>query len=85
MAEVIIYRTTHCGYCDMAKRLFKDIGQEFDEIDVTHDADMRNKLVAMTGLRTVPQIFINGEAVGGYTDVAALQRSGKLAELLADP
>lgn len=84
MAEVIIYRTTYCGYCDMAKRLFTDLGVAFEEIDVTTDAEMRNKLVQMTGgRRTVPQIFIDGLPVGGYTDVAELQRSGKLDELLA--
>jgi glutaredoxin 3 len=85
MAEVIIYRTTYCPYCDMAKRLFQDLGVEFDEVDVTNDSEMRHKLVRMTGgRRTVPQIFINGESVGGYTDVAALQKSGELDEMLAD-
>lgn len=84
MAEVIIYRTSYCGYCDMAKRLFNDLGVEFTEIDVTHDAAMRHKLVEMTGgRRTVPQIFIGGVSVGGYTDVAALQRSGELDKMLA--
>lgn len=84
MAEVIIYRTTYCGYCDMAKRLFTDLGVEFTEIDVTHDPEMRSKLVEMTGgRRTVPQIFIDGVSVGGYTDVAALQRSGELDEMLS--
>lgn len=83
MAEVIIYRTTSCPYCDMAKRLFSKLGQQFKEIDVTHDHDMRIKLVSMTGgRRTVPQIFIDGTSVGGYTDVVALQKSGKLAEML---
>ncbi len=85
MAEIKIYRTTYCGYCDMAKRLFNDLGVEFEEIDVTHDPDMRQKLVQMTGgRRTVPQIFIDGVAVGGYTDVAALQRSGELDEMLGN-
>ncbi len=85
MAEVIIYRTTYCPYCDMAKRLFQDLGVEFDEVDVTNDSEMRHKLVGITGgRRTVPQIFINGESVGGYTDVAALQKSGELDEMLAD-
>ena len=83
MADVIIYRTNYCGYCDMAKRLFMELGVEFEEIDVTSDHNMRVKLVEMTGgRRTVPQIFIDGISVGGYTDVAALQRSGKLDEML---
>lgn len=84
MAEVIIYRTTYCPYCDMAKRLFQDLGVEFDEIDVTNDPDMRHELVAKTGgRRTVPQVFIDGVSVGGYTDVAALKRSGELDEMLS--
>ena len=84
MAEVIIYRTAYCPYCDMAKRLFNDLKVPFSEIDVTHDHDMRVKLVEMTGgRRTVPQIFIDGVSVGGYTDVAELKRSGRLAELLS--
>lgn len=83
MAEVIIYRTTYCGYCDMAKRLFTELGVEFDEIDVTNDPETRMELVERTGgRRTVPQIFINGVSVGGYTDVAALQKSGELDEML---
>lgn len=83
MAEVIIYRTTYCGYCDMAKRLFQSIDVAFKEIDVTHDPEMRHKLVELTGgRRTVPQIFIDGVPVGGYTDVAALQRSGELDTML---
>jgi glutaredoxin 3 len=83
MADVIIYRTTYCPYCDMAKRLFKSMDVEFEEIDVTHDHDMRLKLVEMTGgRRTVPQIFIKGESVGGYTDVAELKKNGELEEML---
>lgn len=85
MADVKIYRTTYCPYCDMAKRLFKNLEVEFEEIDVTNDHDMRLKLVEMTGgRRTVPQIFINGVSVGGYTDVDALRKSGELVEMLAD-
>ena len=83
MAEVIIYRTTYCGYCDLAKRLFASLGVPFTEIDVTHDVEMRRKLVEVTGgRRTVPQIFIDGVSVGGYTDVATLQRKGKLDAML---
>ncbi len=83
MSEVLIYRTTYCPYCDMAKRFFANMGVEFQEIDVTNDPDMRVKLVEMTGgRRTVPQIFINGQSVGGYTDIVALDKSGQLGELL---
>ena len=83
MSKVIIYRTNYCGYCDMAKRLFAQLGVEFQEIDVTSDPKMRLKLVEMTGgRRTVPQIFIDGVSIGGYTDAAALHRNGELEAML---
>ena len=85
MAEVLIYRTTYCPYCDMAKRFFRDLGVPFEEIDVTNDHDMRMKLVEMTGgRRTVPQIFIDGKSIGGYTDLVELKRAGDLDDLLDD-
>jgi len=55
----------------------------YEEIDVTGDDDRRVWLVRTTGRRTVPQIFIGGEAVGGYHELVALDRSGRLAEMLA--
>jgi len=82
MARVVIYRTTYCGYCEMAKRLFESLGVDFEEIDVTDDHETRLELVERTGLRTVPQIFIDGESVGGFDDVKKLQREGKLDEML---
>ncbi len=83
MAAVKIFRTQYCPYCNMAERLFDEIGVEYEEIDVTEDHEKRAELVEKTGMRTVPQIFINGEAVGGYTDVRALQKSGELEEMLS--
>lgn len=83
MAEVIIYRTNYCPYCDMAERLFDEMEVEYEEIDVTNDAEARDLMVEKSGgKRTVPQIFIDGESVGGFTDVQALKRSGELDKLL---
>lgn len=85
MAEVIIYRTQSCPYCDMAKRLFNDMNVAFEEVDLTYDHEERMALVKRTGgRRTVPQIFINGQSVGGYDDIRELQKTGKLDELLAE-
>ena len=84
MAEVIIYRTQFCPYCDMAKRLFDEMGVDYEQIDVSDDAEAREQLIERTGQRTVPQIFINGKPVGGYTDVRALKTSGELDELLEE-
>ena len=84
MADVKIYRTEFCPYCNMAEQLFDDLGVDYEEIDVTNDHDMRAELIERTGKRTVPQIFINGESVGGFTDVKALQKDGTLDEMLAE-
>ena len=84
MADVKIYRTSYCPYCDMAERLFSEMGVDFEEIDVTHDDEVRKELQERTGMRTVPQIFIDDEAVGGFDDVRALKSSGKLEEMLED-
>lgn len=83
MADVIIYRTEYCPYCDMAERLFDEMGVDYKEIDVTNDADARELMVEKSGgKRTVPQIFIDGKSVGGFTDVQALRQSGELDQLL---
>jgi glutaredoxin 3 len=83
MARVVIYRTDYCPYCDMAKRLFDSLDIEYEQIDVTEDAALRAELIERTGgKRTVPQIFIDDVPVGGFTDVQALHRSGKLASML---
>ena len=79
MADVTVYSTRICGYCHAAKRLLADRGIAYDEIDVSNDPDKRAWLVETTGRRTVPQIFIRGESIGGYDELAALDRSGHLA------
>jgi glutaredoxin 3 len=85
MAEVKVYTTRVCGYCVAAKRLLSARGVAYEEIDVTRDDAKRAWLVQRTGRRTVPQIFIGGVAIGGYEELASLDRSGKLAVLLVDP
>ena len=83
MAEVIIYTTRICPYCVRAKQLFQRKGISYQEIDVSTDQELRLKLVARTKQRTVPQIFIGDTHVGGYDDMMALHRAGKLEPLLA--
>lgn len=84
MSDVKIYVTEYCGYCKMAERLLTEMNIEYEEIDVTHDPEQRMALVERTGKRTVPQIFIRDESIGGYTDLKALKDSGKLAEMFPD-
>jgi len=82
MTEVLVYTTPSCPYCVMAKRLLAGKGVAYQEIDVANDGPKRTWLVATTGQRTVPQIFIAGKPYGGFTDIAALDRQGKLDPLL---
>jgi glutaredoxin 3 len=79
---VTIYTTRVCSYCIAAKRLLSSRGVPYQEIDVTDDDAKRAWLVEATGRRTVPQIFIGGEAIGGYDDLALLDRSGRLKAML---
>jgi glutaredoxin 3 len=82
-SPVVIYTTPFCGYCVVAKRLLSKRGIAFDEVDVAGDDAKRAWLVQVTGRRTVPQIFIHGEPIGGYNELAVLDRSGALAAKLA--
>ncbi len=82
-ADVKIYTREWCGYCTAALRLLKAKGVTFEHIDVTGDPDKRRWLVEATGRTTVPQIFIDGEAVGGFTDIRALDERGVLDRMLA--
>ncbi len=85
MKNVTVYTTNYCPYCTRAKSLLSKKKVPFEEIDVTGDDAMRVKLVEMSdGMKTVPQIFIGGEHVGGFTDLAELEQAGKLDAMLAD-
>jgi len=81
-ARVKIYTTATCGYCHAALKLLRAKNIEFEHIDVSRAPDVRRWLADTTGRTSVPQIFINDVAVGGYTDIAALDQSGKLEQML---
>ena len=83
MSDVQVYTTDYCPYCDRAKALLKRRGIAYEEIDVSGDSDKRAWLVKTTGRRTVPQIFIKGEPIGGSDELHALDRSGELQKKLA--
>lgn len=83
MQPVEIYTTSLCGYCHAAKRLLGQKGVAFSEIDVSGDADRRQAMMRRAGGRhTVPQIFVGDIHVGGFDDLYALERAGKLDPLL---
>ena len=84
MKLVEIYTSPLCGYCHAAKRLLSHKGVSFTEIDVVRNPDRRPEMVQRAnGGRTVPQIFIGGQHVGGCDDIYALDSAGKLDPLLA--
>ena len=83
MSKVQIYTTNWCPYCNAAKALLDDKGVAYDEIDVTDPTLRMDMIQRAHGRRTVPQIFIGERHVGGYDEIATLERRGQLDPLLA--
>jgi glutaredoxin 3 len=85
MARIVLYTTPYCGYCRAAKHLLNKKGATFVEIDVSEDMELRQEMISRAfGRRAVPQIFINDTHVGGYDELAELERAAKLDVLLAE-
>ncbi len=82
--DVVMYATSWCPYCERARQLFADRGIPYVEIDVEAQPQARAEMMSRSGRRTVPQIFIGDQHVGGSDDLHALDASGELARLLAD-
>jgi glutaredoxin 3 len=82
MARILIYTTRWCGYCVRAKALLDSKRLLYEEVHVDGDPEFRSQLRDLTGGWTVPQVVIDGRPVGGYTELRALDRSGRLDELL---
>jgi len=86
MAKVVMYATGACPYCIQAERLLRAKGvADIEKIRVDLDPPRRDEMVQRTGRRTVPQIYVGERHVGGYDDLAALDRAGGLDPLLAAP
>lgn len=84
MAKIVMYCTEVCPYCVRAEHLLQRKGvRSIEKIRVDLQPELRDVMVQKTGRRTVPQIYINGEHVGGFDDMAALDHAGKLDEMLA--
>ena len=82
MAQVTVYSTDICPYCVRAKKLLESKNISFKEVDLTYDEEQKKHLMEQTGLRTVPQIFIGDELVGGFQELDALNKSGELDKKL---
>lgn len=83
MAQIEIYTSPTCGFCHAAKRLLRQKGVEFTEIDLWREPDRRAEMMQRAGRHTVPQIFIDGKHIGGCDDIHALDHAGGLDPLLA--
>lgn len=79
-----MYSTSTCAYCGAARMLLTGKGVKFDDINVGTDATKRDEMEALSGRRSVPQIFIDERHVGGFDELWALDKSGELDTLLAD-
>ncbi|HKB92809.1 MAG TPA: glutaredoxin [Gaiellaceae bacterium] len=77
--HVVMYTTPWCGYCRRAKALLEERGIPYEEIELDDDPAFRRKLMDLTGGWTVPQIVIDGRAIGGYAELWRLDRDGRLA------
>ncbi|WP_028475293.1 glutaredoxin 3 [Nevskia ramosa] len=84
MKPVTVYSTRICPYCMLAKRLLGNKGVSYQEIMVDQNDALRAEMMQRSGRRTVPQIFIGDRHVGGFDDLAALDRAGQLDPLLRE-
>lgn len=84
-ADVTIYTTGLCGFCFAAKRLLDGLGVTYTEVRTEGRQDLRQWIAERSGQRTVPQVFINGEAIGGYTELSGLHQAGGLEGKLSTP
>jgi glutaredoxin 3 len=83
MSAVIMYTTAMCPYCQMAERLLTSKGVGVEKVRVDLEPARRTEMMERTGRRTVPQIYIGETHVGGYDELAALERAGKLDAMLS--
>jgi glutaredoxin 3 len=82
MNKVTVYTKANCSYCVLAKDLLKARHIAFEEIRIDLDDSKRDEMMKLSNRRTVPQIFINDQSIGGFDDLAALAKSGQLDGLL---
>jgi glutaredoxin 3 len=80
--KILIYTSTICPYCTMAKRLLNQKGAHFEEVNLDKDPELRNEIMTQTKKRTVPQIFIDQQHIGGFDDLYRLEVNNKLDNLL---
>ena len=83
MSHVVMYSTSWCPFCAMAKRLLEEKGQSYQEIDVEAVSGSRQEMIEKSGRHSVPQIFVGDRHLGGFDDLMALEQRGALDSILA--
>jgi len=81
MPHIEVYSTPNCPFCVSAKELLKSKNLNFQEIDVSDDIDNLQKMIKLSGLRTVPQVFINNQSIGGFDELSQMNTDGELPHL----
>ena len=84
-AEIVMYSTQFCPYCVRARQLLQSKGLGYREIAVDHNLELRHEMMEKSGRRTVPQIWIGDNHIGGFTDLNRLESSGQLDQLVYGP
>ena len=80
MSRITVYTTEPCGYCRVAKALLAKRTVPYEEINLAKDPEGRAELVRLTGMMTFPQVVIDGEPIGGYQELVAADRDGRLSD-----
>lgn len=83
MSAIILYTKASCPYCDRAKQFLKAKGANYTEVRIDDNPALQQEVIVRSGRRTVPQIFIHDKPIGGFDDMVALDRAGKLDALLS--
>ena len=83
MTKIIIYTKDNCPYCVWAKNFLDQKKLAYDEVRVDLDTNQLQYMIEKSGRRTVPQIFINDQPIGGYDDLVALENAGELDKLIS--
>jgi glutaredoxin 3 len=82
MSSVTVYTTEHCSLCTSAKALLERRGIDYEEVNLARDADGRQRLSSITGMITFPQILVGEQLIGGFSELLAADREGRLEALL---
>ena len=83
MRKITLYTTEPCGFCTNAKALLKSRGIDYEEVNLSKDADGRAALVERTGMMSFPQVLVGDRSLGGFRELLAADRDGTLEEILA--